>query len=158
MNWQDVCDDPTLQDLPYKIELNRYGQIVMSPASNERGRYQTRVAAALLELMEGGEVITECSIKTEDGVKVADVAWGSGEFFARHGLATPLPEAPQICVEIISPGNSEAEMQEKRGLYFAAGALEVWFLQPNGRLEFHDASAQLNASRLAPTFPREFGR
>lgn len=110
MNWQDVFDDPTLQDLPYKIELNKFGQIVMSPASNESGRFQTRIAARLLQIMAGGEVITECSINTSDGTKVADVAWGSTEFFGEHGLVTPLPEAPQICVEIISPGNSHEEI------------------------------------------------
>jgi hypothetical protein len=26
MNWQQVCEDRTLADLPYKIELNRQGQ------------------------------------------------------------------------------------------------------------------------------------
>lgn len=34
MKWQEVCEDKALQDLPYKIELNRWGQIVMSPAKN----------------------------------------------------------------------------------------------------------------------------
>ncbi len=33
MKWQDVLLDKTLQDLPYKIELNEYGKIEMSPAS-----------------------------------------------------------------------------------------------------------------------------
>jgi len=35
--------------------------------------------------------------------------------------------APEICVEVISPRNSPEEMAEKRALYFAAGADEVWF-------------------------------
>jgi len=34
MNWQQVCENPTLKDLPFKIELNTFGQIIMSPASN----------------------------------------------------------------------------------------------------------------------------
>ena len=32
MKWQEVLEDKSLQDLTYKIELNRWGQIVMSPA------------------------------------------------------------------------------------------------------------------------------
>ena len=32
MKWQEVLEDKSLQDLPYKIELNAWGQIVMSPA------------------------------------------------------------------------------------------------------------------------------
>ncbi|OKH17440.1 hypothetical protein NIES208_09500 [[Limnothrix rosea] IAM M-220] len=31
MEWQDICDDKLLQDLSYKVELNQWGQIVMSP-------------------------------------------------------------------------------------------------------------------------------
>ena len=33
MNWQEVCANPALQNLPYKMELNQQGQIIMSPAS-----------------------------------------------------------------------------------------------------------------------------
>jgi len=31
MNWQEVCEHKSLQDLPFKIELNEYGKIIMSP-------------------------------------------------------------------------------------------------------------------------------
>jgi len=31
MNWQEVCEYPDLENLPFKIELNEYGNITMSP-------------------------------------------------------------------------------------------------------------------------------
>ena len=31
--WDDILADRSLRDLPYKIETNRYHQIIMSPAS-----------------------------------------------------------------------------------------------------------------------------
>jgi hypothetical protein len=34
MQWSEVLEMPYLQNLPFKIELNRFGQILMSPASN----------------------------------------------------------------------------------------------------------------------------
>lgn len=37
MKWSEVINDKTLQDLPYKIELNEWGHIVMSPVSNLHG-------------------------------------------------------------------------------------------------------------------------
>ena len=73
MDWEEVCNDPNLQDLPYKIELNRFGQIVMSPASNWHGALQARISARLPDLP--GEVITGCSVETADSTKVAVVAW-----------------------------------------------------------------------------------
>jgi len=38
MQWSDVIDNPLLQNLPFKIELNRFGNILMTPASNQHGR------------------------------------------------------------------------------------------------------------------------
>ena len=34
MDWLEVCQNKALQDLPFKIELNEWGQITMTPASN----------------------------------------------------------------------------------------------------------------------------
>lgn len=80
----------------------------MSPASNRHGRLQG-VIYSLLEKIGHGRALIECSIDTPEGVKVADVAWGSEEFFARHGYTTPYPEAPEICVEIRSPSNGQGD-------------------------------------------------
>ncbi len=44
MQWSDVLNDKSLSNLPYKIELNEYGQIVMSPASNQHGFLQVEIA------------------------------------------------------------------------------------------------------------------
>ena len=45
MTWADVMAHPQLQDLPLKIELNRWGRIERSPASNEHGRVQMVIGA-----------------------------------------------------------------------------------------------------------------
>ena len=39
MNWQEVCDDPILQNLPYKLELNRYREVVMNAVGMEHAFY-----------------------------------------------------------------------------------------------------------------------
>ncbi len=44
MTWADVMANPYLQDLPFKIELNKWGRIEMSPASNEHGEMYTKAA------------------------------------------------------------------------------------------------------------------
>ena len=133
MQWSEVISDPSLRDLPYKIELDEWGRIVMSPASNKHGFLQTAIARLLFGVPRG-TVITECSIDTPKGVKVADVAWCSDEFLGRHGLVTPYPQAPEICVEIVSPSNQPGEMAEKRALYFEAGAGEVWMVSEQGEI------------------------
>jgi Uma2 family endonuclease len=47
-----------------------------------------------------------------------------------------LQQAPEICVEVLSPRNRFSEMKDKKGLYFAAGAKEVWFCDRQGRMTF----------------------
>lgn len=81
-SWEDICADKPLQDLPYKIETNRFDQIVLSPASYWHGDLQGSIVAWLSRLMSDGRVVSECPIQTTDGVKVPDVAWiskGPGE-------------------------------------------------------------------------------
>jgi Uma2 family endonuclease len=153
MNWQQVCEEPTLQDLPFKIELNEHGQVIMSPASNEHGRFQARLTILLTQHIPDGEVIAECSVETEQGVKVADVAWISAVFLAEHGYSTPYPRSPEICVEITSPSNSPQELQGKIALYFQRGAREVWICDSFGNLEFYGSAGELQESALLPEFP-----
>lgn len=83
MNWQEVCDNPDLRNLSFKIELNERGQILMSPAKVYHSAFQGKIAALLYINIGKGEVLTECAIKTDKGTKVADVAWSSSERFKR---------------------------------------------------------------------------
>jgi Uma2 family endonuclease len=153
MEWSDVIADPSLQDLPYKIELNQYGAIVMTPASNRHGRLQVRISNELLKQSSTGQVQVECSVDTPRGVKVADVTWYSDQFEKRHGDATPYAEAPELCIEVLSPSNSPVEMAEKIQLYFEQGAQEVWLCDEAGKMEFHTPQGESSASALFPGFP-----
>nr|WP_255324705.1 Uma2 family endonuclease [Thiorhodovibrio frisius] len=75
----------------------------MSPASNRHAIQQARLVRLLVEWLDTGEIASECSIGTHQGVKVTDVAWMSTAFLGRHGDTTPYPQAPELCIEILSP-------------------------------------------------------
>ena len=143
--WREVLDDSKLRDLPYKIETNRGGQLIMSPAKNIHAFYQGRVAE-LLKRRLGGHVFAECSVGTPEGVKVPDVAWCSVDFLTRHRFADPYEVAPEICVEIKSPSNAESELQAKVRLYLDAGAKEVWLVDVTGHVRVHGRDGAMPAS------------
>lgn len=44
--------------------------------------------------------------------------------------------APDLIIEILSPGNSRKEMRDKFELYEAAGVLEYWVVDPHRRMVF----------------------
>lgn len=154
MTWQEVLERKELQDLPFKIELNEKGKVEMSPATNRHGRLQMLIGSLLSQQLKSGVCFSETSISTQLGVKVADVVWLSNDFLKEYDDVTPLPVAPEICVEIISPSNSTKEILEKIGLYISAGAFEVWTCNLEGELRFYDSEGALLQSKLAPEFPR----
>ncbi len=152
MKWQEILSNPFFQNAPFKVELNKFGQILMSPASNWHGIFQFNVGNAIKEAKRSGVIIIECSILTSDGVRVADVAWASNEFYAEFGGQTPYPKAPEICVEVKSPANSKGEMDEKIRLYLAKGALEVWIVDENAKVNFYTHTGKLKKSKIAENF------
>ncbi len=150
MEWSEVINNPILQNLPFKIELNKFGKLLMSPASNSHGRIQMKLGNNLANKQPNGVVISECSIQTSEGVKVADVVWASDEFIEAYAYKTPYPKAPEICVEIVSPSNSKAEITEKIDLYLAKGANEVWIAYDNGDIKTYTHTGQIKESIIVP--------
>ena len=153
MEYKDLCADPNLKDLPFKIELNEHGTIQMTPASNRHGSLQMRIGIELSNRLGRGQFITECSIDTAKGTKVADVAWASPEFVAAHGLQTPYPVAPEVCVEVVSPSNSAVELNQKIEAYLAKGAKEVWVCAEDGTLRFHSYEGEIPESKIVAGMP-----
>ncbi len=149
LRWAELCNDPLLRDLPGKIELNAYGVIEMSPASNRHALAQAEISNSLAQQLRAGRTLVECSIATSDGVRVPDVAWASSEFLARHGDITPFPAAPEICVEVRSPSNTDEEMALKTRLYLEAGAAEVWIVSEAGVWRVFDVQGERASSRYA---------
>ena len=136
MNWQQVLEDKSLQDLPYKIELNRWGQIVMSPAKNRHSSFQNEIEYLLRTQKPDGRVMPEGAIETSDNVKVADVVWLSRDRYERVKQEDVYSVAPEICVEILSPSNTMDEMMFKKDLYFERGAIEFWLCDDDGKSSF----------------------
>jgi Uma2 family endonuclease len=152
MQWQEVCEHPSLQNLPFKIELNERGQVLMSPVKVYHSAFQGQISRLL---PDDGVVLAECAIATAKGTKVADIAWCSPRIFQQIKDETQCSIAPELCIEILSSSNTTVEIQEKIELYFAAGAQEVWTCTESGSMEFFQVNGQIKASKLIPEFPRQ---
>jgi Uma2 family endonuclease len=146
--YRAICEDPCYANVPGKIELDVWGRMLMSPASNYHSALQLELGSRLKAM--GGRAFTEASVVTPAGVLVADVAWASDEFMRAHEFETPYTEAPDVCVEIVSPANSRKELSEKVDAYLAAGAREIWFVYPKSkRCEFYGPGGLLPRSAYA---------
>ena len=150
MHWQEVCEHPSLQNLPFKIELNEKGQILMTPVKVYHSAFQGKISRLL---PESGVVLPECAISTRQGTKVADIAWASEQRFKLIELEAECSIAPELCIEVLSSSNTNLEMDEKRRLFISAGAVEFWICSEIGEITFYDAAGQLSKSKLVPLFP-----
>lgn len=153
--WDELCADQFLASLDFRIETNRLGQIIMTPpAGPDHGEYQSEIVYLFRQHLPRGRSIVECPISTSAGVRAADFAWISKERSARSRGSSCFREAPEICVEVLSPSNSKAEIEEKTRLYFEAGANEVWICDGEGRIRFFKGpEIEIERSRICPEFP-----
>ena len=153
--WQEIVSDPSLRDLPYKVETNERGQIVLSPHKNRHTFQQKALQTKLDELLSGGEAFQELAIATSGGTKQADVVWASDDRLAEmKETGDPTTLAPEICVEVLSSSNTAEEIREKRELYFESGAEEVWVVDKDDRVRFF-GEEEMEESELVPGFPKE---
>ena len=92
-------------------------------------------------------------VQTSDGTRSQTRSGSRANAADRHRGKISYPEAPEICVEVLSPGNSRREINQKKKLYLQAGAQEVWTCGRDGTMKFFAANGPLPASRLCPEFP-----
>ena len=83
---------------------------------------------------------------------MADVAWASDAFIALHGTATPFPESPGLCVEVVPPSNTKREIEHKVSLYFAHGAQEVWVVNLKKEVSMYVGGLPTKKSKFLPGF------
>lgn len=157
MTWEEICADPILADLPFRIESDRWGNVVLSPPPGaDHSDYQAEILLGLAHLLPKGLPRSEYPLQTNQGVKGVDVVWVSKD---RHSQKPPTSTvhliAPEICVEVLSPSNTTAEMNEKILLYFERGAQECWTCDGSGKMTFFDPTGVIKRSKLCPRFPAQ---
>jgi Uma2 family endonuclease len=152
--WAELCADPLWTDIEGKIETDRYGQIIMNPPADPmHGSRQADLTLLLSKFAPTGKIVVECPISTSEGVKVPDLVWASKKRFASISGKSALTAASEICVEVLSVSNTRNEIEEKRRLYFEAGASEVWLCERDGRLRFFLKSHRSRAARKSAICP-----
>lgn len=60
-----------------------------------------------------------------------------------------MPVVPDLCVEVVSPGNRRKDLNEKIAGYLAGGAKEVVLVELDGRIRYIHADGEHAESRFA---------
>jgi Uma2 family endonuclease len=156
--WKEICADPRLAQVEGRVESDAYGHILMSPPPGFHHSERQSAILRRLSRLSGGQALAECPVSTRDGIRGIDVVWLSDERCRAALRENVLVIAPEICVEVLSPGNTCEEMAGKRALLFDAGADEVWLCDTRGRIFFFHRERPEEAaghSVMCPEFPAE---
>ena len=156
--WAELLEDPELAKIEGRVETDRFGYVIMSPPPAARhGSYQSEISFLLRSLMQDGRVLTECPISTPMVSAPLMEAWASPECMKELGNRVCFARSPEICVEVLSPGNTDTEIREKMALYFDAGAKEVWLCENSGKMKFFlsPTASSARASKLCADFPAQ---
>lgn len=116
-----------------RAELDEYGELILAPLPTNRHQRIAAWVGFQLQRAMGGET-GSYAILTRIGVRVPDMCWTQD---ASRFEADPSPVAPEICVEVASPGNTAKWLLEKAAAYLAAGATEVVIVELDGRFRYY---------------------
>jgi Uma2 family endonuclease len=107
----------------------RHGEIAMSVGSMLLTHVRSR---QLGEVLAGGTGFIVA--RHPDTVRAPDAAFISKERVPAGGLPEGfVPLAPDIAVEVLSPGDAQVEVDDKTEQWRKAGAAMVWVVNPRGR-------------------------
>jgi Uma2 family endonuclease len=125
----------------FRYELVKGELRQMSPAGSEHGAIIVRLTVRLgyhveannLGVCFGAE--TGFKIATNpDTVRAPDVAFVRRERVPESGIPKKFwPGAPDLAVEVLSPGDTYEEVDEKVEQWLAAGTSAVWVVNPKRR-------------------------
>jgi Uma2 family endonuclease len=143
--WQELADDP---DSPDRYELNELGELILAPKPTNKHQRAAFAVARGLEAQLGPEAATEIAVFTDRGIRVPDVVWMPAARWKGREDESPLSFVPDVCVEVLSPGNSRAEIRMKIGAYLRGGAREVVVAGRKGEVEYFGPEGKREASAL----------
>jgi Uma2 family endonuclease len=127
-----------IDDDYHRHELIKGELLTMTPPKFEHGRVVANLVMLLLQHVKAhrlGEVFAECGYKLEsnpDTVLGPDVS-----FVSKERLDQPEDRyyegAPDLVVEVLSPGDRKGHVERKLAVYLERGAPSVWLVNPRKR-------------------------
>lgn len=153
-----------LPDEDDRIDLVRGRLVREPPPAYEHGLIQNRIAFLLQSAIRRQRLALDCLgpngfvlERGPDTVRAPDVALvARGRELLSNGY---IDGAPLLAVEIVSPSNTAADLDEKVQQYLAAGAHRVWVVYPktqhvvvhrgDGSVEVASGTMQLDAGEVA---------
>ena len=125
----------------FRYELVKGELIKMPPAGFDHGVVIMNLGAPLTQHVKTNQLGVVCGAETgfvierdPDTVRAPDIAFVRRERLPQTGRPKAFwPGAPDLAVEVVSPGDTFEEVEEKVAEWLSAGARLVWVVNPKRR-------------------------
>ncbi|HEV2860456.1 MAG TPA: Uma2 family endonuclease [Pyrinomonadaceae bacterium] len=125
----------------FRYELVKGELRKMSPAGGEHGAVIINITLPLAQHVKAKNLGVCFGAETgfkiasdPDTVRAPDLSFVSRERIPKSGITKKFwPGAPDLAVEVLSPGDTVYEVEEKVGEWLTAGTKAVWVLNPKLR-------------------------
>jgi Uma2 family endonuclease len=130
-----------MPDDGFRYELVKGELRKMSPSGSEHGAIIINISLLLAQYVRSKKLGVCFGAETgfkiasdPDTVRAPDVAFIRRERIPQSGIPKKFwPGAPDLAVEVLSPGDTRAEVDEKVEDWLRAGAQAVWVINPKQR-------------------------
>jgi Uma2 family endonuclease len=130
-----------MPDDGFRYELVKGELRKMSPAGSEHGAIIINISVLLGQYVKSNKLgvcfAAETGFKIAsdpDTVRAPDVAFVRRERIPESGIPKKFwPGAPDLAVEVVSPGDTFNEVEEKVEQWLSAGTRAVWIVNPRRR-------------------------
>lgn len=110
------------------------GTLVEKPMGTPESFLASILIASLWPIVRRSQLGMVCATDGMFRMLRGNIREPNVSFTRRDRLPNPMPQVggwcPDLCIEILSPDNTLAEMQLKRAEYFASGCRMVWEIDP----------------------------
>lgn len=137
----------------FRYELVKGELKKMSPAGIEHGAVAVNLTIILGQHVKANQLGIVCAAETgfkiatdPDTVLAPDISFVRRERIPESGLPKAFwPGAPDLAVEVVSPGDARKEVAKKAEDWLEAGASAVWVVNPKQRtVTVHRPQAEAN--------------
>ena len=139
----------------------RHGELVKVTRPVLKHVFVQKRLMALLDSAGGsGSAVIEVGFRPlpEHELRIADVAYASGERWAQQDFAGHFRGVPEIVIEVLSPPNTVAEMLDKEQICLENGAKEFWVVDIDRRqVKVSTPDGRTIAYKSGQEIPLQFG-
>jgi len=96
-----------------------------------------KIAALIIQNIQGGQLVFNIPVETQDGVRIIDVGWVSNSRLKTLRTHPTWSAAPDLCVNIVSNKRPPQQVEKDDHFLLRSGAQETWIVYPNLAVHRH---------------------